>query len=121
MITQTSALDRDTSMPQLPVLAGDGPMLIHATVAHDEVPQTAPANLESAVIAIRDADSTVKDWRLTGSQPEAVRREFDHWHASFVTEAVVGLSNDGVIDASPAALRGSARGMVRLAEGTSAH
>ena len=37
-----------------------------------------------------------------------------------VTEAVVGLSNDGVIDASPAALRGSARGTVRLAEGTSA-
>ena len=38
-----------------------------------------------------------------------------------ITEAVVGLSHDGVIDASPAALRGSARGTVRLAEGTSAH
>jgi len=110
MITQTSALDRDTSMPQLPVLAGDGPMLIHATVAHDEVPQTAPANLESAVIAIRDADSTVKDWRLTGSQPEAVRREFDHWHASFVTEAVVGDV------AAVRGLRTWARGRINLSE-----
>ena len=37
-----------------------------------------------------------------------------------ITEAVVGLSHDGVIDASPAALRGSTRGTITLAEGTSA-
>ncbi|MFI5393115.1 MAG: A/G-specific adenine glycosylase [Myxococcota bacterium] len=38
-----------------------------------------------------------------------------------ITEAVVGLSHDGVIDASPAALRGSTRGTIKLAEGTSAN
>jgi A/G-specific adenine glycosylase len=36
-----------------------------------------------------------------------------------ITEAVVGLSHDGVIDASPAALRGSTRGTIKLVEGTS--
>ena len=36
-----------------------------------------------------------------------------------ITEAVVGLSHDGVIDASPAALRGSTRGTIKLAEDTS--
>ena len=36
-----------------------------------------------------------------------------------LTEAVIGLSHDGVIDASPAALRGSTRGTIKLAEGTS--
>ena len=35
-----------------------------------------------------------------------------------VTEAVVGLADDGVIEASPAALRGGTRGTIRLAEGS---
>jgi A/G-specific adenine glycosylase len=38
-----------------------------------------------------------------------------------ITEAVAGLAHDGVIDATPAALRGSRRGTIRLAEGTSGH
>jgi hypothetical protein len=97
-------------MPQLPMLAGDGPVLIHATVSHHPTPQSAPPNLESFVSPIRDADGSVKDWRLNDEGVAATRTEFSRWHDGFVSEAVVGDV------ATVRALRSWGRGRVELSE-----
>ena len=108
--TALHTVDRDTSMPQLPILAGDGPTLIHAAVPHHPTPQTAPANLEGMVLPVRDASGQVKDWRLASEEQDRVRAEFARWHDGFVTEAVIGDV------ATVRGLRGWARGRVNLSE-----
>jgi hypothetical protein len=108
--TALQSVDRDTAMPQLPMLAGDGPTLIHAAVAHNPAPQAAPANLEGMVVPVRDAGGVVKDWRLASDEQSRVREEFARWHDGFVTEAVVGDV------ATVRGLRGWARGRVNLSE-----
>jgi hypothetical protein len=92
------------------MLAGDGPTLIHAAVAHDPAPQAAPASLEGMVVPVRDPNGVVRDWRLASEEQSRVREEFARWHEGFVTEAVVG-------DVSTVrCLRGWGRGRVNLSE-----
>jgi hypothetical protein len=78
------------SLPQLPILAGEGPTLIHAAVAHQAAPQEPPSNLEGVVVPVRDRQGIVRDWKLAGDIDPAARADFARWHEGFVTEAVVG-------------------------------
>jgi len=105
-----SVTDYDTSMPQLPILAGDGPTLIHAAVAHDPTPQAPPASLEGMVVPVRDAAGTVRDWRMASEEQDRIREEFARWHDGFVTEAVIGDV------ATVRGLRGWGRGRINLSE-----
>jgi len=101
--------DEGYGLPQLPMLAGDGPTLIHASVSHSATPQTPPSNLAEQVVPVRNAAGEVADWRLTDDQP-ALKSEFARWHDGFVTESVIGDV------ATVRALRSWGRGRVELSE-----
>jgi hypothetical protein len=78
------------SLPQLPILAGEGPTLIHAAVAHHPTPQAPPAGLEDVVAPIRDDLGNVRDWKLASDEAPRAKADFARWHDGFVTEAVIG-------------------------------
>lgn len=89
-IGMAGANESSYSLPRLPILAGDGPTLIHAAVAHHPTPQEPPSNLQDVVVAIRDRQGNVRDWKLAGEIEPNARADFARWHDGFVTEAVVG-------------------------------
>jgi hypothetical protein len=83
------AQDPGYSIDPYPILSGDGPKLIHAAVAHNPTPQSAPAGLADLVVPVRDAHGHVTDWKLAAGDEPRTKAEFSRWHDGFVTDAVI--------------------------------
>ncbi|HEY2041776.1 MAG TPA: hypothetical protein VGH11_03795 [Jatrophihabitans sp.] len=83
------AQDPGYSIDPHPILSGDGPKLIHAAVAHNPTPQSAPAGLADLVVPVRDAHGYVTDWKLAAADEPRTKAEFSRWHDGFVTDAVI--------------------------------